>query len=277
MDNAADVPLPDDAGEGLDQLNPGAAQFVPHPQPHRVRLPGFWTKDAVAWFALADSTFETCYVVASRMKFNLVLAALADDTLEQVRSVLHAVNTLADPYGVLRDRLVELYTPNDLELIFRLLHAPDIGDRRPSQLMESLLAMLPQGEVDGLIFKGIFVSRLPEDLRDHVGRHVRTMRSRELAALADDLWCTKNARKQQPVASVTTAVEDLTDSVAAIKFAGGKKAEPAKQRGKNNRGGGGGGSQRGKARARYICDKHWRFGDDAHFCQDPSNCQYSGN
>jgi len=103
------------------------------------------------------------------------------------------------------------------------------------------------------------------------------MRSRELAALADDLWCTKNTRKQQPVATVTTAVEDLADNVAAIKFAGGKKAEPAKQRGKYNRGGGGGGSQRGKARARYICDKHWRFGDDAHFCQDPSNCQYSGN
>jgi len=260
----------------MEQLNPAAAQFVPHPQPHRVRLPNFWTKDAVAWFALADSSFETCYVVASRMKFNLALAALSDDTLEQVRSILHAVNTLQDPYADLRARLIELYTPNDLELVFRLLHAPDIGDRRPSQMMETLLAMLPQGEADGLIFKGIFVSRLPEDIRDHVGRHVRTMRSRELAALADDLWCTKNARKQQLVAAVSSAVEEMTDSVAAVKFGGGRKADAAKPRGrgKDSRGGG---NQRGKAKARYICDKHWRFGDDAHFCQDPGNCQYSGN
>jgi len=276
MEHAADVPLPDDEDDV--ELNPEAPQYVPRPQPHRVRLPSFWTKDVVAWFALADSTFETCFVEASRMKFNLVLPALSDETLEQIRSVLHAVNTLQDPYAVLRDRLVELYTPNDLELVFRLLHAPDIGDRRPSQMMESLLAMLPQGEADGLVFKGIFVSRLPDDIRDHVGRHLRTMQSRQLAALADDLWCTKNARRPQPVAAVTTsaAVEDLVDSVAAIRIGGGRKQDAGRGRGKT-KSNTNPGQQRGKAKARYVCDKHWRFGDDAHFCQDPNNCQYAGN
>ena len=40
------------------------------------------------WFTLAESSFQTAYMVDSRMKFNLVLAALSEETLDHVKALM---------------------------------------------------------------------------------------------------------------------------------------------------------------------------------------------
>ena len=50
------------------------------------------------WFLLAESSFQTAYVVDSRMKFNLVLAALSEETLDCVKALVQMPEQLADPY-----------------------------------------------------------------------------------------------------------------------------------------------------------------------------------
>ena len=55
-------------------------------------------------------------------------------------------------------------------------------------LMETMLAMLPPGEEDGVLFKMLYVTKVPSKVRSHVMAGGMSLSSREMASLADDLW-----------------------------------------------------------------------------------------
>ena len=261
---------------------------VPHTQhvkPPCVVLTQFWMRDAKTWFALAESTFNRHDVVDSRLKFDFVLPALAPETLEQVRTVLHAATESVDPYTALKSRLLELYTPNALELGFQLLHSPELGDRRPSTMMETMLSLLPDGEKDGILFRCIFLSRLPSDIRDHVASKAKEMSSRQLAAVADDLYfsrCAKNSYGRPVMAAVENnetveQVEGLESAVAALQL---QKNQPRKFQ---RRGGGRGGKQQPAGdgcrpkQSTWLCWRHATFRERAFSCDDPKKCTFQGN
>ena len=65
--------------------------------PTKVKLPPFWTRDSRSWFALAESTFHRSGVADSRLCFDLVLPALPEEVIKQLRGILHTVEDIADP------------------------------------------------------------------------------------------------------------------------------------------------------------------------------------
>jgi len=292
----------DGRNEGLtspSQRNPGPQLWgpgvwyppPPPPQPpQKVKLPQFWHNDAAAWFNLAVSTFNRLGVHGSQLRYEHTLMALPPEILERVRGVLSAAATLQDPFKALRDRLVELLTPNILDQVNTILYAPELGGRRPSELMDSLLASLPPGEADGLLFKGVFLHRLPEDIRDQVAIKMKELPSRELAALADNLWFARNAKRSvRPTAAAAVTPDPGEDTVAAIPPANKKKSGGWRGRGGGrgrggHRGGGRGGGSSGNSSSggqtgggEWLCFRHSKYGDGAYSCADPKNCGWSGN
>ena len=127
------------------QIPPPPSVWTQHVAPAKVRLPPFWTKDTHSWFTLAESTFNCSEVADPRLHFNLVLPELPEEVIEQIRGTLHA----ADPYRALKIQLLDLFTPKPLDQCQKIIHSSELGDRRPSQLMESMLALLPQGSLMG--------------------------------------------------------------------------------------------------------------------------------
>jgi len=250
------------------------------PEPHKVKLTNFWTHQPQVWFSHAEALFGTYNVEDERMKFNLVLPTLSEDTLVRVAAIVNAPHLLADPYTALRARLLEVYMPDVWEQTSRLLHFRELGDLRPSQLMDEMLAMLPPDELPGLLFKRIFLDRLPADVRTHVQGAARQQECRQLAAAADVIWRAKIQQKLAHAAAVLPdAVEEVTEAVAAVHIGGGKQDKGGGPRGTPKRGGGGrgraagrpGGRQSGQ-RSAYLCFRHAKFGDSAWECEDPSRC-----
>ncbi len=260
----------------------------PPPPTHQIKLPQIWCKDIVAWFTLVESTFNRYRVEDSRMRFDLTLPALSEDALERVRAVLHMAPAAADPYLELKRRLVEVYTPSVLDLAYRILYAPELGGRRPSELMETMLASLPPGEPPGILFKAHFLTRLPTDIRDLVAVNIAVSGPLQLAALADQFWLARNSRPAAVAAAVSPAddLEDLEDTVAALSFnkSGGKarkRGGKKKKEGDSSSGGGkaahgGGGSQQQQSPP-YLCRFHLKYREQAHSCADPKFCGWSGN
>jgi hypothetical protein len=180
----------------------------------KCKLAPFWTRKPAAWFALAESSFNRCNVQDARARFDLVLPALSEDILDRIESVLAAVDELPDPYETLKGRLMEMFVVDSMDRMYGLLYAAELGDRRPSQMMDDLLAMLPPGEADGLLFKAIFLTRLPDDLRTLVAPHAKTLESRPLAAYADQLWIARNSKRAaKPVAVVADPSLELASKV----------------------------------------------------------------
>ena len=152
-----------------------------HVAPPKVKLPPFWPKKPNYSFTLAESTFNRHNVVDSRLSFVLVLPALPEAVIEQIRCVLRAVDHLDRPYLDLKARLLRLHTPKPADTCFKLIHCSDLGDRRPTQLMETMLALLPPGEEDVIFFKTLFVTKLPREVRSHVLACQMNLSSRDMA------------------------------------------------------------------------------------------------
>ena len=255
--------------------------YPPAPPLHQVKLPPFWSRDVQAWFTLVESTFNRYRIENSRLRFDLVLPALPEDALERVRAVLHAAPATADPYAVLRRRLLEVYTPSVLDLAHRIMYAPELGGRRPSELMETMLAALPPGEQAGILFKAHFLARLPADFRDLVAINVVNFDPLQLAALADQLWMARNARPAAVAAAVQPDDElgELEESVAAINV--NKKSNRERKRGGKKKQNAGGQHEKtaagGQQAKRFLCRLHLIHGDKAYSCADTKFCQWAEN
>ena len=251
----------------------GQQQHVgPVAQPHKVHLKPLWTGKVRMWFSLAEATFDQYNITSDRMKFNLVLPALSEDTLDRVKGIVEVPERLERPYERLRERLQEVYEPDDWECAARLRHMRELGDMKPSQLMDSMVALLPAGEAPGILFKSIFLSRLPADMRDHVQAKAKQLDPEALAQLADTIWQSRNADRRHVLAAVdkpaTEVDQDLVEGVAALNV---DKKEKKTGRWTKKRPQARGGGQK----SRLICWKHIKYGADAFSCEDAEHCTFN--
>ena len=81
--------------------------------------------------------------------------------------------------------------------------------------MDKMLALLPNSEQPGILFKSVFLGRLPGDMRDHVQAHAEELDCRNFATLADNIWRARIARKPNTVATLST-MQDEEDEETAV-------------------------------------------------------------
>ena len=222
-----------------------------------VKLPDFWTEDPDLWFMHAESAFRNSHITQSRTKFDHVIQKLPQAIMISVRSLVMASNSSSStPYEDLKAKLVSSYTLTRWQRVTKVIHHPALGDRRPTAMMDSMLALLPEDEVPGSLFLGLFLERLPVEMRDHLVAQDFKNPS-ELALHADKLW---DARRVQPV-----------DSLLAAAFS---PTSPSRSRGR--------GSTSPVRRSQTPgpvnsgeCYFHKRFGNAANNCRPP--CSFQGN
>ena len=135
--------------------------------------------------------------------------------------------------------------------------------------MEDMLPLLPPREPERMLFKTHFIIRLPMTIRDHMVTAGFTLTSREMVAVADNLWFARNSRqsdsKHHPVAAaVEEDVEEIEEVVAALNVQP-KCPQPKKKAAK-------GCKSQGK-----LCYSHQKYGDQTWKCADPRTCTWSGN
>ena len=90
------------------------------------------------------------------------------------------------------------------------------------------------------VFKTHFINRLPLDIHDHVMAGGFTLSSREMAAVADNLWFARNSHqgsnKHHPMAAaVLEDVKELEEAVAALNVQP-KRPQPKKKAAKGSKG-----------------------------------------
>lgn len=233
---------------------PSSASACQSARKMTVKLPEFWQEEPEMWFETAEAQFHRGGVLDSRAKTDYLLVALPAAVLRSVRDILR--DPSADDttlYHRLKERLLRRYAPSKWQLVYQVLDHPGIGDQRPSQLLDSMLALLPAGEPPGLLFQGLFLRRLPSEIRDHVAAgDYRTVR--EMAAVADQLW---DARREAPA------------SISAV------RGQSPSRRGKNRYSSPSGSRRDVTPGPDGLCYYHSRFKKRAHKCQPP--CSWTEN
>ncbi len=241
--------------------SPPAAVATPPTHPSKLTLSTFWISEPAAWFALAEAKFRTSNITSQRVMFDLLVAALPEKHLSQVMDIIKAIPAI-NPYEVLKLRLLEAHLLSDQEKMDALFQLGPLGDRKPSQLLASMLSVCPSGLELQPIFQYLFLQRLPQTLRTLLGEQ-ECGDIRALAAMA----------VQEPVGGGSSEPQ-----VAAV--------QPKKKQFKKKTGGsGGGGASSGNGgvlshaeQARIgsgLCFNHFVWGAKAKNCVKP--CNWSGN
>jgi hypothetical protein len=226
-----------------------------------VKLPPFWIDNAEVWFLQAEAQFALANITSERTAFYHVLTALPQHVVVSVLDVVRTAATAANPFSDLKTRLLGGYTQSKWSRMFQLIHHPGLGDQRPSQLMDKMLALLSAGTKPGEVFMGLFMDRLPVEMRAQLS--LQDYESpRQLAAAADLIWDARGPTSVVPPAVNAVARDGRSRSKSPVGRNAGRR-----RRGRGATPGPGGEST--------LCFFHRRFAEKAHRCEPP--CTWAGN
>ncbi len=260
-----------------------------------VKLPEFWPTRPAAWFRLAESRFRLRHVDDQLVMFDHLLSALPEDVIAAVLDVLEEVGE-DEPYTILKDRLLETHVLSDFEKMELLFKVPNLGARKPSQLLTSMMEVCPTNEEKSKIFLFMFMQRLPKDLRLMMG-NVEAGDPRTVAAKADRLWACHARQMDSTVAVVDGEREEDDSIVAAVgnkshqkpgwtkaQWKKGHKGDRQQQQ-QHQKYGGGQQQQRHEKNAPMdiaiaasgLCRAHWFNGEKARQCTQGMTCSWQEN
>ena len=155
-----------------------------------LKLPTFWVSQPAIWFAQTEAQFGLRRITVDNTKYYYVLAALDQDTAPRL------LDLIANPpdegkYDTLKTRLLTTFGLSEREKASRLLHFRPLGDSKPSELMNEMLALLGD-HLPCLFFEQLFLERLPDDIRIQLVDS-KIENHRALAQRADALWTSRNS------------------------------------------------------------------------------------
>lgn len=228
-----------------------------------LKLPTFWTERAAVWFLQAEAQFATRHITQDETKYYYVVAALDQDTATRVLDLLQAPPP-ADKYATLKGRLLSCFTLTESQRAATLLNLPGLGDDKPSQLMDKMLALLGN-HPPCFLFREIYMRHMPQEIRSHLV-HANIVDVRELAQAADALWissncCNVNAIGRPDKHSISYTARNRTANSTAARSGTLPRTR----------------SNVETSNSDEVCYYHRRFGEAANQCRPPCNFATSEN
>ena len=102
-----------------------------------------------------------------KTKFDHIVQKLPQKIMVSVRGlIMGSAASSETPYEDLKAKLVSSYTLSNWQKVSKLIHHPGLGDHRPTALMDAMLAPVQEDEKPGCLFQGLFLERLPIEMRD---------------------------------------------------------------------------------------------------------------
>jgi hypothetical protein len=212
-----------------------------------LKLPTFWTAQPRAWFIQVEAQFKLRGITQDSTQYAYVVAALDQHTAERLLDLLEnppATNL----YMSLKNRLLASFSLSTRQRASRLLNMRGLGDRRPSELMDEMLALLGDHR-PCLLFEELFRQQLPADVRMAL-EPIDFSDPRAAAQFADALW----ENRLQPSVVPVQLSEDT--AVAAASRGDTMHSRPRTP---------------WSSTTPDVCYYHRRFGRNARRCSPPCN------
>ena len=249
----------DGEGEGRD---PEVAAYA-------IKIPPFWPSDPKLWFTQVESQFRLRGITAQETKFHHVLANLSQEIATEVRDLL--INPPEEnPYEVLKATLIKRTTLSEQRRLQQLLSAEDLGDQKPTQLLRKMQQLLGDKAeaMDPSLLRGLFLQRLPSNVRMILASTAKEASLTDLAEMADRVMEVISPSIATVATPQTTEVKDLKAEVASLrrqlsdlKATGRRRSTSRSKRRTQSR-------SRSPSQPR-VCWYHRRFGDAARKCTPP--------
>lgn len=260
-----------------DNLNHGRQQ---------VRMPPFNAERPDMWFIQLEAGFALANVTSDLRRYNSVITQLDPKYLIQFQGIIRAPPTDGTAYEKLKAAIIERFADTEAVRLRRLLGGMELGDRRPSHLLEEMRE-LSSGKMDDSLLIQIWKQRLPQAIQEILSGSADNTPSTELARIADRI---RDVEQQRTVNAVQTpappgtqealiaAVQLLVKQIEKWKPREHSQRENGSQRSRQRRRSNSNTNNRSSTPARTdgqategnrICWYHRCYGNDARNCTPP--------
>lgn len=104
------------------------------------RLPSFWTTSPFTWFVQAEAQFNLHKIQSDRIKYYMVVASLSQEAIESILDVVQNPPE-KDKYENVKKTLIDRHTISQERKIEKLISGEQMGDRKPSEFYDLLVAI----------------------------------------------------------------------------------------------------------------------------------------
>lgn len=236
-----------------------------------IRVPPFWSDSPEIWFAQIEAQFVTGNISTDALKFNTIVGSIESKVLTQVSdAVLNPPTT--NKYGALKKAIIEVFGDSEQRKMKKLLSEVDLGDRKPSQLMNEL-TKLAGGKINPDFLKELWLQRLPPQVRAILS--TSDVELKQLSALADKIMengefgsVAAITRPSTSSASVSQ-IDILTKQIAELTKKFQNWGENRQQRSRSRNRSQTPSRRRNDEETDTLCWYHRCYGDRATKCREP--------
>ncbi|GFX94864.1 peptidase A2 domain-containing protein [Trichonephila clavipes] len=128
-----------------------------------IKIPPFWTDRPEIWFYQVEAQFQISRISLEETKFHYLVSQLEPKYVENIWDI---VNSKSDTkYTDSKNRLLSLFKESENLRIKRLLTGIELGDMKPSQLLQKVKTVATSDISDNLI-KTLWLEKLPESIKN---------------------------------------------------------------------------------------------------------------
>ena len=209
-------------------------------------VPKFWESEPAAWFQIFRGHYQPRGLTQVAL-FNALLPLVPTSAVALCRP--YVGSDAPDVFDRVERLLLQRFEMGRMERGKALVECSSLGDRTPEEMLQHMRSLQP-GEEEGTIFRYLFISLLPDVVREVVA----TMES------LDDMAKSATSILQSNAAARISAlsVQDEPQVSAVRRPSGGRS--PRRPRGTAS-----------PSRS-ALCRTHARYGQDAFRCDKPSSC-----
>lgn len=239
------------------------------PELHKVsiKIPPFWIDRPEIWFYQVEAQFKINGIVSEDTKFNYLVSQLEPKFVENIWDIV--MNESNAKYSESKTRLLDLFKESESTRIKRLITGIELGNMKPSQLLQKLKSVATSDVSENLI-KTLWLEKLPDSMRNII--LVSSEQLPNLAVMADKIAAMNPQNDICSVSACSNAdllakIQSLEQQISQLNV-----DHISRPRSRNNTQSFRGRSQ-SSSRKRFnprgkFCFYHFRFGSKCH----PEKC-----
>ncbi|XP_064211987.1 uncharacterized protein LOC135265764 [Tribolium castaneum] len=165
-----------------------------------VKPPPFWKGDPKLWFIQLEAQFNLGKITSDTTKYHYVVSAIDTSVLQQIAAFVTnppAVNQ----YEGIKQRLISTFSDSQERQLRKLLSEIDLGDKKPSQLLNEM-KRLGDSAVSDELLKTLWLQRLPTHVQSVLATSSDPIQN--LAQMADKIVEIQHMSSVSATITITT-------------------------------------------------------------------------
>lgn len=180
-----------------------------------VKIPPFWSEKPEIWFYQVEAQFSICGITAEETKFNYLVSQLEPKFVESLWDIIS--DNSQTKYTAAKERLLNTFKESENKRLQRLLTGIDLGDNKPSQLLQKMRNLATDG-ISNKVLKTLFLQKMPDSVRNIL--IVSDEDIEKLALMADRIVEMQPKQELYCASSIASpsadAITELRQQIAAL-------------------------------------------------------------